>query len=162
MDIQKCVIYLRVSTKQQAESDRDGYPRQREALHAYAAANGLEIVGEYQDYLSGKTEAESREGWTDLIRFMRADGVKIILIEKIDRLARDLMVQESIVASLQADGFTLKSLADDDLCSTDPTRKMIRQLLGIFAEYERSLINGRTHRKGGKPTGTRPYGIVAG
>ncbi len=162
MELQKCVIYLRVSSKQQAESDRDGYPRQREALQAYAAANGLQIVAEFQDHITGTTGTEERQGWADLIQHMRADGVKIILIEKLDRLARDLMAQESCIASLQADGFTLKSLNEPDLCSTDPHRKLMRQIMGSFAEYERSLISGRTHRKGGKPTGTRPYGTLPG
>ena len=162
MELQKCVIYLRVSSKQQAESDRDGYPRQREALQAYAAANGLQIVAEFKDHITGATDGEEREGWADLIEFLRSDGVSVVLIEKLDRLARDLMVQETIIKQLQSEGFTLKSLADPDLCSADPTRKLLRQLLGAVAEYEKSLISGRTHRKGGKPTGTRPYGTLPG
>ena len=90
----------------------------------------------------------SAKAGLDLIQHMRADGVKIILIEKLDRLARDLMAQESCIASLQADGFTLKSLNEPDLCSTDPHRKLMRQIMGSFAEYERSLISGRTHPQG--------------
>jgi DNA invertase Pin-like site-specific DNA recombinase len=162
MDTSKCVIYLRVSSKQQAESDRDGYPRQRQALTDYAAANGLEIVAEFKDSITGATEGEDRKGWADLIEFLRSDGVSIVLIEKLDRLARDLMVQEAIIKQLQSEGFQLKSLSDPDLCSADPTRKLLRQLLGAVAEYEKSLIVGRTHRKGGKPTGTRPYGFLPG
>jgi DNA invertase Pin-like site-specific DNA recombinase len=71
---------------------------------------------------------------------LHADGVKLVLVEKLDRLARDLMVQESILRDLRNDGFSLVSVMEPDLCSDDPTRKLMRQILGAFAEYEKSLI----------------------
>jgi DNA invertase Pin-like site-specific DNA recombinase len=159
----KCVIYLRVSSKAQAEDDRDGYPRQRQLLHEYADRNGLYVVAEFQDALTGATSGEDREGWSALIRFLHEDGVTVILVEKLDRLARDLMTQEVIIADLQKNGFTLKSLSDPDLCSSDPTRVLMRQILGAFAQYERALISSRTHRKGSahRP-GQKPFGELAG
>ena len=67
-------------------------------------------------------------------------GVKTILIEKVDRLARDLMIQETIINDLQKKGFDLISVVEgDDLLSGDPTRKLVRQVLGAIAEYDETM-----------------------
>jgi DNA invertase Pin-like site-specific DNA recombinase len=50
------------------------------------------------------------------------------------------MIQESILKELQRNGFELISTLEPDLCSTDPTRVLIRQILGAFAEYEAKMI----------------------
>ena len=46
----------------------------------------------------------------------------MVIIEKLDRLARDLMVQETIIADLRKHGFELVSVAEPDLMANDPTR----------------------------------------
>jgi DNA invertase Pin-like site-specific DNA recombinase len=64
---------------------------------------------------------------------------------KLDRLARDLIVQETLIAEVRKIGgqlFTTAAgeaahLADDP---DDPSRKLIRQVLGAVNEYERSMI----------------------
>jgi DNA invertase Pin-like site-specific DNA recombinase len=69
----------------------------------------------------------------------------VALDTMVDRLARDLIVQEQILAEvwrMKARAFTCADgeaayLADD---SDDPSRKLIRQVLGAVAEYERSMI----------------------
>ena len=62
------------------------------------------------------------------------------LREKVDRLARDLMVQEAIINDLKKKGFDLISaLEGDDLLSDDPTRKLVRQVLGAIAEYDKTM-----------------------
>lgn len=50
-----------------------------------------------------------------------ANGVKVVIVERLDRLARDLMVQETIVADLRKYGFELVSVAEPDLMANDPT-----------------------------------------
>ena len=49
-----------------------------------------------------------------------SNGVRVVLIEKLDRLARDLMVQEATIADLQKHGFTLISVAEPDRMASDP------------------------------------------
>jgi DNA invertase Pin-like site-specific DNA recombinase len=71
---------------------------------------------------------------------LHANGVRIILIERRDRLARDLMVQETIIADLRRNGFELISVAEPDLMATDPTRILMRQLMGAVAQYDKSQI----------------------
>src|SRR5207249_7337514 len=61
-------------------------------------------------------------------------------IEKLDRLARDVVVQETIIADMQRKRFEIRSVTEPDLCSDDPTRTLLRQMMGAFAEYERKMI----------------------
>ncbi len=96
---------------------------------------------------------------------LHADGVKAIIIEKLDRLARDLMVQEATIADLQKHGFTLISVAEPDLMATDPTRILMRQLMGAVAQYDKSQIvlklrDARQRMKAatGRCEGRKPYG----
>jgi hypothetical protein len=59
---------------------------------------------------------------------------------KLDCLARDLMIQEHIIADLQRRGINLISVAEPDLRSDDPSRKMMRQIMGAIAEYDKSMV----------------------
>lgn len=49
---------------------------------------------------------------------LHSNGVRTIVIERLDRPARDLMVQETIIADLQKNGFDLISVAEPDLMAT--------------------------------------------
>ena len=54
-----------------------------------------------------------------------------------DRLARDLLIQESIIADLKRNGFEVISVAEPDLCSDDPSRVLMRQVLGRLLSTKR-------------------------
>lgn len=90
--------------------------------------------------LSGRTDSTNRPAWAELITALHANGVRMILIEKLDRLARDLMIQETIIADLRKHGFELVSVAEPDLMANDPTRILVRQMMGAVAQYEKSQI----------------------
>lgn len=68
-----------------------------------------------EEGVSGTKESVDRPAWSELMTALHANGVKIVIIEKLDRLARDLMVQETIVADLRKNGFDLVSVAEPDL-----------------------------------------------
>src|SRR5258706_15942178 len=99
---------------------------------------------------------------------LHSNGVRAVLIERLDRLARDLMVQEATIAELQH-GFTLISVAEPDLMATDPTRILMRQLMGAVAQYDKSQIvlklrgaRMRKRAKEGRCEGRKPYGEFEG
>jgi DNA invertase Pin-like site-specific DNA recombinase len=97
---------------------------------------------------------------------LHSNGTRLVLIERLDRLARDLMIQESIIADMQRNGFEIVSVAEPDLCGTDPTRVLLRQMMGAFAEYERKMIvqklrGARQRAKASRPEykeGRKPFG----
>jgi DNA invertase Pin-like site-specific DNA recombinase len=137
-----CFGYLRVSGLTQATETAGGLPRQESAIRSWAALNGYEIVKLFTDGgVSGKTDLENRPALQELLSEL--GQVTVVIIEKVDRLARFLMIQESIIADFQRRGVTVISTCEPDLCSDDPTRVLMRQVLGAFAQYERSLIVNR-------------------
>ena len=95
----KVVSYLRVSGK--AQLDEDGFPRQRDTINRYAKVNGMEVVEEFRDEgVSGTKEMADRAGLADLLdRLKSNNGVSTVLVERADRVARDLLVGEVILAS---------------------------------------------------------------
>lgn len=160
----KAFAYLRVSGKGQLGGD--GFTRQREAIRRYAAANDLKIAHEYREGgVCGATEGMDRPAWVEMIAAIMANGVRTIVIERLDRLARDLMVQEHIIADLQRRGIVLISTAEPDLCSADPTRKLMRQIMGAIAEYDRQMVvlklrgaRQRVRTTVGRCEGRKPFG----
>src|SRR6266404_1838086 len=142
MATSKAVSYLRVSGRSQVE--RDGFPRQRDAIARYAKSQGIEVVNEYRDEgVSGTRELDNREGLRDLLTRIRANGVRLVLVENATRLARDLMVSEVILRELRDAGVSViaaDSGTDLTVDDDDPTRKLIRQVLGAVAEFEKCVL----------------------
>jgi DNA invertase Pin-like site-specific DNA recombinase len=164
----KAFAYLRVSGRGQVEGD--GFDRQLSAIRAYAAAQGLTIARVFREEgVSGTLEGMDRPAWVEMIAGILANGVTTIIIEKLDRLARDLMIQEHIIQDLGRRGITLVSVAEPDLCSDDPTRKLMRQIMGAIAEYDKSMIvlklrgaRQRMRARAGRCEGAKPYGTRPG
>src|SRR6202023_394641 len=93
-----------------------------------------------EEGVTGSTESMERPAWSALMVALHADGVQTVIIEKLDRLARDLMVQEATIADLRKHGFTLISVAEPDLMATDATRVLMRQLMGAVGQYDKTQI----------------------
>ena len=162
----QAVSYLRVSGKGQVEGD--GFARQRDAIHQFAAAARIELLEEYRDEgVSGTKELADRPGLAALLDRLDSNGVRTVIVERADRLARDLMVQEVIVGQcvkigvriLTADGVDLTNDGDD------PTRRLIRQVLGAVSEFEKRVIvlklraaRERKRARGERVEGVKPYG----
>lgn len=131
--------YLRVSGLGQV--DGDGFARQLLAMQTYATSHDIEIVRVYREEgVCGANELDGRPALQELIADLLSNGTRLVLVEKLDRLARALIVQETILQDLTRRGITLVSVSEPDLCTDDPTRTMIRQILGAFFEYERKMI----------------------
>lgn len=160
--------YLRVSGLGQV--DGDGFDRQMAAIHNYASNHGIEVVKVFREEgVSGKNELDGRPALRELIAELLSNGTRLVLIEKLDRLARALIVQETILQDLTRRGITLVSVSEPDLCTDDPTRTMIRQILGAFFEYERKMIvlktraaRERIRASGKKCEGRKAYGARPG
>ena len=164
---EKAFGYLRTSGKGQIGND--GFPRQREAILRYAKANRVQIVHEYSDEaVSGTTDAMDRPGLTDLFVALKANGVRLVIVETASRLARDLMISEIILGEFRKIGVRVVSAdggIDLTLGNDDPSGKLIRQILGAVAEWEKCALvqklrasRLRIRRSGGRCEGQKPYG----
>jgi DNA invertase Pin-like site-specific DNA recombinase len=153
--------YIRVSGRGQL--DGDGFPRQRAAIERYAEANGIRIVSWFEERaVCGATEWENRPAWSKMVQEL--NGVRTILIERLDRLARELFIQEYILRDLKQRGVTLISAAEPDLDS-DPGRVLFRQMMGAIAQYDRTMVvlklraaRRRMKATAGRCEGRKPYG----
>jgi DNA invertase Pin-like site-specific DNA recombinase len=144
----------------------DGFTRQLESITRYAKANDIKIVQVYKDGgVTGTKELTERPAFTEMLAALHANGVRLILIEKLDRLARDLSVQESIIAELKKHGFELISVEEPDLLKDDPYRVMFRQFQGAISQAEKTNIvlklrgaRQRMKARTGRCEGRKPYG----
>lgn len=154
--------YVRVSSLGQVEGD--GITRQRTAIEAYCASHDMRLQQLFVEEGVSGTLLE-RPQWQELLIELLSDGVQHVVVEKLDRLARDLMIQETIIGDLEKNGRTLISTMEPDLCSDDPSRKLIRQVFGAIAEYDRAMIVAklraariRKKQLTGRCEGRLPYG----
>ena len=139
----KAYAYLRVSGKGQVRGD--GFKRQEEEVRRFAQASGYEVAGVYREEgISGTTTEEDRPAFKDMVTAILKNGVRTIIIEGMDRLARELRVQEHLVIYLASKGITLLSArTEEDITAAvmgDPMKKALVQIQGVFAELEKSLL----------------------
>ena len=165
---QEAVSYVRVSGRSQV--DGDGPERQRHAIGRFAKSSGLALREEFSDLgVSGAKELSDRPGLAALLDRLESNGVRIVIVERADRLARDLMVQEVIVSQFAKVGARILTSDGVDLTSSDdPTRRLIRQVLGAVAEFEKNVVvlklraaRDRKRARGERVEGVKPYGTFA-
>ena len=158
--------YLRVSGKSQIQGD--GLRRQRQAVRVYAQESGIGIAREFVDAgVSGTCEDADRPGLSDLLDQVARNGMRPILVERADRLARDLMIGEMILTKLAEMGVRVVAadsgtdLSEDD----DPAKVLIRQMLGAFAQFEKTVLvkklraaRDRLRQRTGRCEGPRSFG----
>jgi DNA invertase Pin-like site-specific DNA recombinase len=96
---------------------------------------------------------------------LEAGEAEILLLYRLDRLARDLILQETTIERLKASGVRVVSVTEPEVDSDDHTRVLVRQVLGAIGQYERALIRsrmsaGRAAKKaaGGYAGGRPPFG----
>ena len=168
------VAYMRCSGLGQA--DGDTWDRQEAAVKKYAKSAGLTVAdGDwFRDVgISGTKDMGDRPGLAALLDRVESNGVRVVLVENATRLARDLMVSEVILQQLRDAGCRVISCDSGtnliDESDDDPTRRLIRQVLGAVAEFDRRVTvlklraaRERIRRRTGQCEGRKPYGSRPG
>lgn len=162
----KVVGYCRVSTENQKEEGTIDI--QRKSLSEYCLLNNYELIETFEDNgVSGGLE--DRAGLSELFDYLESNKeVQLVIIFKLDRLARDLYIQEHLIKKLEQLDKKLISIKEPNLDSKDPMRKAFRQFMGIVSELEKSFITmrlsgGRINKakKGGYAGGEPAFGYEA-
>jgi DNA invertase Pin-like site-specific DNA recombinase len=137
----EAVAYMRTSSATNAGADKDSEQRQRRSIEAYAKRARLVIVDEFNDpAVSGADPIEIRPGFAALLARIAGNGVRVVVVEDASRFARELMTQELGLAALIKLGERVVTAGGDDLTDTYPSRVMMRQIVGSFAEYEKARL----------------------
>jgi len=136
----RAALYLRVSTAEQAQ---EGYSidAQRERLKAYCLSQDWKVAGIYED--AGYTGGNMNR--PQLIRLKEDIPKKlfdVILVYKLDRLSRNMRDLSNFVNDLQKYNIHLKS-ATEPFDTSTPAGKLILNMLGSVAEFERGMIGER-------------------
>jgi len=170
----KVIGYLRVSSKGQI--DGDGFDRQQLAVEKFCDAHKLDCIEVFEECgVSGDVEGLDRPAFAELVHFVEqsrteGDTIEGIVVERMDRLARDLMVSEVLTQECRkkglkifaADQGVLIDMSDD---STDPTRTLIRQLMAALSQWEKNMLvrkmaaaRARIFAEKGRCGGKIPFG----
>ena len=138
----EAVAYIRTSSAANVGADKDSDKRQRAAIESFAKRAGFALVAEYNDAaVSGADPIDTRPGFAELLDRIEGNGVRTVIVEDASRFARELMTQElGILALIQRGVRVLTANGDDLTDSSDPSRKMMRQIAGAFHEYEKARL----------------------
>ncbi|RKY05226.1 MAG: resolvase [Planctomycetota bacterium] len=131
--------YCRVSGKGQ-QNTGTGLDRQEETVKAYAKQADYKLTRVYSEAFTG-TETE-RPVFEEMLADLLDNGCRVIIVECLDRLARDLAVQLQIIALLANKGITLiNAMTGQDVTApSDPMSKAMIQVQGTFAELDKNLL----------------------
>lgn len=163
----KVVGYVRVSTDKQADHGVS-LDAQRAKIVGYAHLYEQELVEVIVDAgVSAKTL--DRPGLQHALRMVRSGQADAILVAKLDRLTRSMRDLGTLVENELSNGkWALLSVADQ-LDTRSASGRLILNILGSVATWERDVISERTcealaHKKalGKKTGGERPYGYRVG
>jgi len=140
--LSEAVAYLGTSSATNVGPEKDSERRQREAIHVFAKRAGFALVEEFSDPgVSGADPIAERPGFARLLDKIEGNGVRVVIVEDASRFARELMTQElGIIALVQRGVRVLTANGDDLTDSSEPSRKMMRQIAGAFAEYEKARL----------------------
>ena len=153
-------LYLRVSSGEQT------IETQRMGLVAACEARGWRIVEEFEDKgISGAKGREKRPGFDRLLRAATTRKIDVVAARSVDRLGRSLQDLVGFLGELHGAGVDLY-LDRPGVDTSTPAGKALFQMLGLFAEFERSIIQERVKAgmerarkhgtKSGKPIGQPP------
>ena len=138
--------YRRVSTAGQV--DRYGLPAQETDLRAYTRTTGHKLIRiETDGAKPGSLPPDERPGLLAALKAIeRGEADGLLIPGDLDRLARELIVQEAILSRVWKSGGVVHAttrgeiLADDP---DDPMRTAIRQFMGVVAQLDRALVAKR-------------------
>ncbi len=145
----RLTIYTRTSTMNGAGGD--SLDAQADACRAWAEAHGHEVASVHRDEaVSGGLPVQDRPGLLAALMALETDAADGLIVHRLDRLARELHVQEAALAHAWTIGASVAvyeavegEVKRDD--PNDPHRRFLRQVLGAAAELERGLIRARLH-----------------
>ena len=135
----RAAIYVRVST------DKQTIENQVTVLRQIAERRGWEIIEQYSDAgISGAKGRDGRPGLDQMLKDASRRKFDVIMAWSIDRVGRSLIDLLGTIQTLEACGVDLY-LDQQSIDTTTPAGKLMFQVCGAFAEFERSMIRQRVH-----------------
>ena len=138
--MRRAALYVRVSTLNGQTTEN-----QERALREVADRMGCEIVHVYRDQgISGAKGRNGRPAFDALCKGAARREFDIVMAWSVDRLGRSLQDLVAFLTELHALKIDLY-LHQQGVDTTTPGGKALFQMMGVFAEFERSIIQDRIH-----------------
>ena len=133
----RVALYVRVST------DHQSVRNQEIELQAVAERHGWTVVAVYRDQgISGAKGRDKRPGLDKLLQAVARKEFDMVAAWSVDRLGRSLIDLVGILQEFHAKHVDLY-LHQQGIDTTTPSGKAMFQMMGVFAEFERSMIHER-------------------
>jgi DNA invertase Pin-like site-specific DNA recombinase len=137
MTARRAALYVRVST------DRQTVENQIAALRKVADARGWQIIETFND--AGISGAKARRpGLDEMLKQAQRGRFDVVMAWAIDRIGRSLVDLLNTIETLKVCGVDLY-LDQQAIDTTKPSGKLMLQMTGAFAEFERAMIQARIH-----------------
>ena len=135
------VIYARVSST----GERQSTSRQVADLTDYASRNGLEVVGVYEEHISGAKRNAERAVLTECIEYAVTNGVEVVLFSELSRCGRAVWEVLDTIRTLKDNGINAYFQKEGlSLFGTDgrenPYLAVMVSVLGVCAQLERENL----------------------
>ena len=141
MNESKAIGYIRVSTRDQAESGAS-LASQRAKIEAYAVLHDLELVEVIED-AGHSAKSLDRPGMTKLLSLIRGRRIGVVVVAKLDRITRSVRDLGELIELFQRSGVEFASVADRIDTSTASGR-LVLNVMGSVSQWEREAIGERT------------------
>jgi DNA invertase Pin-like site-specific DNA recombinase len=133
----RAALYARVSTDDQTTEN------QLIKLRSAAKRLGWSVVSEFVDQgISGAKGRADRPQLDALLKGVARKEFDVVAAWSVDRLGRSLIDLVSLLQELHSTGIDLY-LHQQGINTTTPAGKAMFQMMGVFAEFERSMIRER-------------------
>ena len=159
-ETKRAVIYLRVSSRGQVETDYDSegfsLPAQRTACTRKASSLGATVVDEFVEAGESGTSIKGRKALSQLLDRLAEGDIDYVIVHKVDRLARSRADDVTIANAIRGSGATLVSVSEN--IDETPSGMLLHGIMASIAEfYSRNLateiMKGTTEKakRGGTP-----------
>jgi DNA invertase Pin-like site-specific DNA recombinase len=162
----RLIGYTRSSDAREHEESHAG---QETTIRAWARDNGHRIVRVISEPAGTRGTTTKRDGWADVLNALEDDQGDGIVVRELERLSRDVLVQEQLMRDVWGQDKEVLSTApsEADLRDDpeDPTRRLIRIIIGAVHAHNRDMTvlrmqrgKRRKQQRGGYLGGTARYG----
>jgi|SRR5579871_5289322 len=137
----RAALYARVSTRN-GQQDPEV---QLSVLREVAARANWQVIDSYVDHgISGAKGRDKRPAFDRMLKDATRRRFDLVAAWSVDRLGRSLQDLVTFLSDLRAAGCDLY-LHVQAIDTTTPAGKALFQMLGVFAEFERAIIQDRVH-----------------
>jgi DNA invertase Pin-like site-specific DNA recombinase len=151
-----------------SQIDGQGFPVQLENIESFCAVAQITIRRIYrEEAVPGKLGEEDRPAFAEMVSDLLGNGCKTVVIQSLDRFAREYVVQQHLATYLASKGLTLISAnTGEDITAAlmgDPMRRALVQIQGVLSELDKNMTETKLRKarqrikQHGRPPGAKNY-----